>query len=217
MDIHKEGKNWVFGFLLFYVGMVLLLSWNDSFLAIPISLILGVFFLLILNFFRNPDRPIYSKDDRILYSPADGKIVVIEKTYEDEYFKDEKIQISIFMNPLNVHVNRYPVSGTVMYSKYHPGKYLVAWHPKASKENERTTVVLRRKDGKEILIRQIAGAVARRICNYAQEGQAVEQGEDQGFIKFGSRVDLFLPLNSSIKVEMNQIVKGNIDEIAHLD
>ena len=215
MYIHKEGKNWVLGTLIFYVLCVLTLNYFGSIWAIPVALILGVLFLLILNFFRNPDRAIKQIDDSKVLCPADGKVVVIEKVTENEYFKSERIQVSVFMNPLNVHVNRYPISGEVVYSKYHKGKYLVAWHPKASTENERTTVVVKRlSDGSEILLRQIAGALAKRICNYAIEGQNVTQGDDQGFIKFGSRVDLFLPLNAQINVEVGQIVKGNRDVIA---
>lgn len=216
MYIHKEGKNWVLGTLIVYVGSVLTLNSIGSIWAIPVALIFGIMFLLILNFFRNPDRKIAQIDDSKIICPADGKVVVIEKVFENEYFKSERIQVSVFMNPLNVHVNRYPISGNVVYSKYHKGKYLVAWHPKASTENERTTVVIKRKsDGSEVMLRQIAGALAKRICNYAIEGQDVTQGDDQGFIKFGSRVDLYLPLNAQISVEIGQIVKGNRDIIAN--
>lgn len=167
---------------------------------------LGVL-ILILQFFRNPKRLVMPNFDEIL-APVDGKVVVIEEVEETEYFKEKRRQVSIFMSPLNVHVTRYAASGTITFSKYHPGKYLVAWHPKSSTENERTTVVIHTPKFGEILYRQIAGALARRIVNYAEEGEQVVQGEDAGFIKFGSRVDLFLPLDSKICVSLNQTVKG---------
>lgn len=180
-----------------------------------VSILSLVFFLLILQFFRNPSREIHVADDKIVYAPADGKVVVIEQTHEDEYFKDKRLQVSIFMSPTNVHVNRNPISGTVNYFKYHPGKYLVAWHPKSSSENERTTMVI--DNGKEeVLLRQIAGALAKRIVAYVKEGDEVNQGADFGFIKFGSRVDLFLPLDAKIEVEMGQKVRGNKTIIARL-
>ncbi|HMW38381.1 MAG: phosphatidylserine decarboxylase family protein [Saprospiraceae bacterium] len=212
--IHKEGLTWVTGSLIVYLLIVLLLSYMNSFLLWPAAIILGVLLFLVVNFFRNPERIVAKVSDDLVYCPADGKVVVIEKTFESEYFKDERLQVSVFMNPLNVHVNRYPWSGTVSYSRYHPGKFLVAWHPKSSTENERTTVVIKRKDGQEILMRQIAGALAKRICCYSKEGDQAEQGADMGFIKFGSRVDLYLPLNSEIKVSIDQVVKGNVDVIA---
>ena len=163
--------------------------------------------IMILQFFRNPKR-IISPDNNKILSPVDGKVVVIESVFEKEYFKDNRRQVSIFMSPLNVHVTRYPISGKVSYTKYHPGKYLVAWHPKSSEENERTTVVINSTEYGEILYRQVAGALARRIVNYAKEGDEVNQGDDAGFIKFGSRVDLFLPLNLPINVVLNQVAKG---------
>ena len=163
--------------------------------------------IMILQFFRNPKR-IISPDNNKILSPVDGKVVVIESVFEKEYFKDNRRQVSIFMSPLNIHVTRYPISGKVIYSKYHPGKYLVAWHPKSSEENERTTVVIKSTEYGEILYRQVAGALARRIVNYAKEGDEVNQGDDAGFIKFGSRVDLFLPLNLPINVVLNQVAKG---------
>jgi len=174
-----------------------------------------VLLLLVLQFFRNPKRttPINEKH---LISPVDGKVVIVEEVFEKEYFKDTRLQVSIFMSPLNVHVTRYAMSGTVKFSKYHPGKYLVAWHPKSSELNERTTIVLENESFGEILYRQIAGAVARRIVNYAQEGTQVVQGEDAGFIKFGSRVDLFLPLNTQLNVKVNDVVKGGVQTIAHI-
>ncbi|AZQ45034.1 phosphatidylserine decarboxylase family protein [Nonlabens ponticola] len=171
-------------------------------------LLLAAFVLIIiLQFFRNPSRKTIL-DDTTIVSPVDGKVVVIEKVTENEYFKDERIMISVFMSPLNVHVTRYPVGGKVAYSKYHPGKYLVAWHPKASEENERTTVVINHKNTAQILYRQIAGALAKRIVNYATQDDSIVQGADSGFIKFGSRVDVYLPLDAIITVELNQKLKG---------
>jgi phosphatidylserine decarboxylase len=174
-----------------------------------------VLLILVLQFFRNPKRNT-PKNEKHLISPVDGKVVIVEEVFEKEYFKDKRLQVSIFMSPLNVHVTRYAMSGTVKFSKYHPGKYLVAWHPKSSELNERTTIVLENESFGEILYRQIAGAVARRIVNYAQEGTQVVQGEDAGFIKFGSRVDLFLPLNTQLNVKVNDVVKGGIQTIAHI-
>lgn len=171
--------------------------------------------VIILQFFRNPSRKTNTNEAHIV-SPVDGKVVVIEEVYEPEYFKDKRLQVSIFMSPINVHVTRYPLSGIVKFSKYHPGKYLVAWHPKASEENERTTVVVESPVVGEVLYRQIAGALARRIVNYAKKDMQVVQGTDAGFIKFGSRVDLFLPLSASINVELNQVVRGAEDCIATL-
>ncbi len=173
-----------------------------------IQIITLVLLLLILQFFRNPNRKI-NPNEKVVLAPVDGKVVVIEEVFEDEYFKDKRVQVSIFMSPINVHVTRYAVSGKIKYSKYHPGKYLVAWHPKASTENERTTVVIESKEFGEILYRQIAGALARRIVNYAEEGTHVRQGDDAGFIKFGSRVDLFFPLGTKIEVKLQQNAVGN--------
>jgi phosphatidylserine decarboxylase len=169
--------------------------------------------LLVLQFFRNPKR-ITPRNKNLLIAPVDGKVVIIEEVYEKEYFKDMRLQISIFMSPLNVHVTRYPMDGKVQFSKYHPGKYLVAWHPKSSELNERTTIVLKNDVFGEIIYRQIAGAVARRIVNYAKEGMEVKQGDDAGFIKFGSRVDLFLPLGTPLSIKLNDIVKGGVQSIA---
>lgn len=169
--------------------------------------------IFFLQFFRNPVRVIGKADNGLVYAPADGKVVVIEETEETEYLKERRIQVSIFMSPLNVHVNRNPVGGKVEYYKYHPGKYLVAWHPKSSVENERTTVVYN-SGGRKLLMRQIAGAVARRIVCYLKEGQEVSQGGEMGFIKLGSRVDLFLPLGAKIEVKMGDVVKGNETLIA---
>jgi phosphatidylserine decarboxylase len=172
-----------------------------------------IILVLILQFFRNPKRKTQINDSLII-SPVDGKVVAVEKVYEKEYFRDDRIQVSIFMSPLNVHVTRYAIGGIIKFSKYHPGKYLVAWHPKSSELNERTTVVIENENFGRILYRQIAGAIAKRIVNYAKVDSKVVQGEDAGFIKFGSRVDLFLPLDSKIKVKINQMVVGGIDTIA---
>ena len=174
-----------------------------------------VLLVVVLQFFRNPKRATL-KNDRHIVAPVDGKVVVIEEVFEKEYFKDNRLQVSIFMSPINVHVTRYAISGKVIFSKYHPGKFLVAWHPKSSEENERTTVVLENKHVGQILYRQIAGALARRIINYAEAGMEVTQGEDAGFIKFGSRVDLFFPVGTKINLELNQVVKGGIDCIAEI-
>ncbi|NNF20049.1 MAG: phosphatidylserine decarboxylase family protein [Flavobacteriaceae bacterium] len=206
---HKEGQKIILitFFLLstiivlahFYVGI----SWVKT----AVQLAALVFLVAILQFFRNPKRVADKNFDEIL-APVDGKVVVIEEVEENEYFKDKRLQVSIFMSPVNVHVTRYPASGQIKFSKYHPGKYLVAWHPKSSEENERTTVVINTPKFGDVLYRQIAGAMARRIVNYAEVGESVVQGEDAGFIKFGSRVDLFLPLNSVVTVKLNQKVKG---------
>ena len=212
---HKEGyKIIIISFII--VVLINLISKeliNNSIINYSIGILTIFGLVLILQFFRNPKRSTLLNDSLII-SPVDGKVVVIKKVYEKEYFKDDRIQVSIFMSPLNVHVTRYANSGIVKFSKYHPGKYLVAWHPKSSELNERTTVVVDNKKFGEVLYRQIAGAIARRIVNYAKVGDSVTQGEDAGFIKFGSRVDLFLPLDSKIKVEIDELVVGGIDTIA---
>ncbi len=216
MRLHREG-NVIIALTCLILGAIMLLvffflpDWA-FYIFIPISLIiLG----LVVQFFRNPERKIPTVDERLVFAPADGKVVVIEEAEENEYFKDKRMQVSIFMSPLNVHVNRNPISGMVKYFKYHPGKYLVAWHPKSSTENERTTSVL--DNGKhEILLRQIAGALAKRIVNYLKVGDQVEQGSELGFIKFGSRMDIFLPLGTEILVNLEQPVKGNLTRIARL-
>jgi len=172
-------------------------------------------FVTIVQFFRNPHFDI-TIDEKTVLCPADGKVVVIEETTETEFLKDKRIQVSVFMSPINVHVNRNPISGVVKYFKYHPGKYLVAWHPKSSTENERTTVVTENANGTQVLFRQIAGALARRIVWYVKEGDKVQQGEQFGFIKFGSRVDVFLPLGSKINVEIGEVVKGGRTVLAEL-
>lgn len=175
--------------------------------------VLIIILLLILQFFRNPRRHTLKNDTKII-SPADGKIVIIKKVTEREYFKKKCLQISIFMSPINVHVTRYPIGGKIVYSKYHPGKYLFAWHPKSSEKNERTTIVVENKKIGKILYRQIAGALARRIVNYAKTNETAIQGEDAGFIKFGSRIDLFLPINCKINVNLNEKVRGGESIIA---
>ncbi|MBE0423510.1 MAG: phosphatidylserine decarboxylase family protein [Lutibacter sp.] len=214
---HKEGFKIII-IVTFIVGLGILaidklveLIWLNKLLSL---LLLG-FYVLILQFFRNPKRHTMLNDSYII-APVDGKVVVIEEVFEKEYFNEKRLQVSIFMSPINVHVTRYPIGGEVVYSKYHPGKYLVAWHPKASEANERTTVVISNKFSGEILYRQIAGALARRIVNYAKPQMKVVQGSDAGFIKFGSRVDLFLPLNAVIKVNLNDKIKGGEQIIATL-
>ncbi|WP_411274125.1 phosphatidylserine decarboxylase family protein [Daejeonella sp.] len=218
MTIHKEGYSSIalcvlFIFILNAIIQYLLpdlnwLHWTIYFLSF-------VLFVIVLQFFRSPNIILQRNDEQVI-CPADGKVVVIEETEETEFLKDRRIQISVFMSPINVHVNRNPISGKVIFSKYHPGKFLVAWHPKSSTENERTTVVVENSNGVSVLFRQIAGALARRIVCYSKEGDEAVQGEQFGFIKFGSRVDLFLPLGSEINVELNQMVKGGITVLAHL-
>ena len=207
---HKEGAKIIFITLLIVVAIIFL---TDAFVSInwlrtALYLFALVILVLVLQFFRNPTRVADNSDNHIL-APVDGKVVVIEEVFEPEYFKDKRLMVSIFMSPINVHVTRYCVNGIVKYSKYHPGKYLVAWHPKASEENERTTVVINNRVYGEILYRQIAGALARRIVNYAQEGMRVVQGKDAGFIKFGSRVDIYLPLGTEINVKLGDKAIGN--------
>ncbi len=206
---HREGQKIILTTFFIVCAIVFISQFYIDILWIRLGLqILSVvILLLILQFFRNPKRLAIKSFDKIL-APVDGKVVIIEEVEETEYFKDRRIQVSIFMSPTNVHVTRYPVSGSIKYSKYHPGKYLVAWHPKSSLENERTTVVINTPKFGNIMYRQIAGAMARRIINYAEEGHSIQQGDDAGFIKFGSRVDLFLPLDSAVTVELNQKVIG---------
>ncbi|WKK64969.1 phosphatidylserine decarboxylase family protein [Lutimonas zeaxanthinifaciens] len=206
---HKEGFKIILISALIVVGGILLIDnfITNYWIQKSLMILLLVFFILILQFFRDPKRKTVLDDNHII-APADGKVVVIEEVVEKEYFKDKRRQISIFMSPLNVHVTRYPVSGVVKFSKYHPGKYLVAWHPKSSEENERTTIVVENKVSGEILYRQIAGAMARRIVNYAKKNKQVIQGEDAGFIKFGSRIDIFVPLDMKIEVKLDQKTRG---------
>ena len=218
MTIHREGHTILFILLivLFALNWVVFAYYPQSPLIQNSAILVSViFYLLILQFFRNPLFEI-SKNSKHVLAPADGKVVVIEETEEIEYFKARRKQISIFMSPVNVHVNRAPVSGVISFFKYHPGKYLVAWHPKSSVENERTTVAVRMQDGAEVLFRQIAGALARRIKWYIHEGQPIEQGQEFGFIKFGSRVDVFLPLDATITVKVGEITKGGRTIIAEL-
>ena len=214
---HKEGQKIILISFIIIVGVFLLIDnvITIGWLRTTLMIILLVLLVLILQFFRNPKRYTVNNDNHVL-SPVDGKVVVIEEVYEGEYFKENRLQVSVFMSPLNVHVTRYPVNGKVLFSKYHPGKYLVAWHPKASEENERTTVVVENKVYGKVLYRQIAGALAKRIVNYAEADQHVIQGSDSGFIKFGSRVDLFLPLDTNIKVTLNQKVLGGESIIAEI-
>jgi len=212
---HKEGaQSILIGTIV--TAIVLLLSdkfIDTNWIKMTIQITTLLLLIIILQFFRNPKRNFILDKNQIL-SPVDGKVVVIEEVYEGEYFKEKRIQVSIFMSPINVHVTRYGLSGLVKFSKYHPGKFLVAWHPKASEENERTTIVIENKTFGEVLYRQIAGALARRIVNYAKEGMQVVQGEDAGFIKFGSRVDVFLPLGTPINVVLNQKAIGGKTIIA---
>ena len=212
---HKEGHTIILIFLFAVIADILLLEYilDDGLIKIILQSVSILILLLILQFFRNPVRNTIINEKHII-SPVDGKVVNIEKVYEKEYFKDERLQVSIFMSPFNVHVTRYPISGKVKFSKYHPGEYLVAWHPKSSEKNERTTIVLENEVVGEILYRQIAGALARRIVNYAEVGENVTQGKDAGFIKFGSRVDLFLPVDSSLNIEINQHLRGGEDIIS---
>ena len=212
--LHKEGQQIILVSLIIIGGIFLLIdSIEIPWLIRTIQIILLGVLILILQFFRNPKRHTIL-DDTTVVSPVDGKVVVIEEVEENEYFKDKRLQVSIFMSPINVHVTRYPIGGKVLFSKYHPGKYLVAWHPKSSEENERTTIVVENSTVGKILYRQIAGALARRIVNYAKKDQKVIQGNDAGFIKFGSRVDLFLPLGTKVQVKLNQKVKGGESIIA---
>lgn len=214
---HKEGAKIILFSLLIAVSIILGVEYLIS---IPwvvklVQIVTLLFLVIVLQFFRNPKRTLDDIADHLILAPVDGKVVVIEEVYEPEYFKDKRLMVSIFMSPINVHVTRYALNGTVKYSKYHPGKYLVAWHPKASEENERTTVVIDNPVYGEVMYRQIAGALAKRIVNYAKVGHRVNQGEDAGFIKFGSRVDLYLPLGTNVNVVLNQKARGNKTVIAN--
>ena len=211
---HKEGHLIILYTFLLIALITFLLDFfiENEILKYILQIFCLLILILILQFFRNPKRKFNLNPEKVL-SPVDGKIVAIEEVFENEYFNDKRLQVSIFMSPINVHVTRYPIGGEVLYSKYHPGKYLVAWHPKSSEKNERTTIVINNKNIGKILYRQIAGLLARRIVNYAKVEENVIQGDDAGFIKFGSRVDLFLPLNAKINVKINQNVKGGIDFI----
>lgn len=215
LHFHREGyKIIAITFAIVIAGILL----SDNYIQLfwfskSIQVILLIFLVLILQFFRNPKRVTQLNEDHIV-APVDGKVVVIEEVEEPEFFQDKRLQVSIFMSPINVHVTRYALGGVVKYSKYHPGKYLVAWHPKSSTENERTTIVVENKTFGPVLYRQIAGALAKRIVNYAVEGEKVVQGTDAGFIKFGSRVDVFLPLNTKLNVKIGDTVKGGVQVIA---
>ncbi len=216
MTIHREGRTLLLILLLAFISLHVLL---DYFFDPGLNLLVGFFsvplFLLILQFFRSPSLNVSTHEKQVL-APADGKVVVIEETEEAEYFKGKKRQVSIFMSPLNVHINRMPVEGRINYYRYHPGKYLVAWHPKSSEENERTTIVAAMKNGTEILFRQIAGALARRIKCYVKENDYLKQGDEFGFIKFGSRVDVFLPLDAVVKIKLGEKTRGGKTVIAEL-
>lgn len=218
MSIHKEGRKLLFWLLLVLVAvnvaLVQLLPEMETLQNVAL-LVSVIIYLLILQFFRNPFVAL-PKEDNLVFAPADGKVVVIEETEETEYLKEKRKQVSIFMSPFNVHVNRSPIAGVVEFFKYHPGKYLVAWHPKSSTENERTTMVVRHQNGTKLLVRQIAGALARRIKWYVKEGSPVPQGGEFGFIKFGSRVDIFLPLDAEVLVSLDEKTKGGRTPIARL-
>ena len=220
MKLHREGFSilLISLFISIAIGITnyLLFSSECLWLFISIEALNLVLLLLIVQFFRIPKRYKDYESDQIV-CPADGEVVVIEETLETEYFNDKRIQISIFMSPLNVHANYYPINGTVCYQKYHPGKFLVAWHPKSSTENERTSMVIKTADGSEILVRQIAGAMARRICYYNEIGSVAKQGEEFGFIKFGSRIDVFLPLNTILSIEIGEKVQGKLSILGKLN
>ncbi|MXV49837.1 phosphatidylserine decarboxylase family protein [Pedobacter sp. HMF7647] len=219
MKFHKEGYTSLALCILFIFVLNAFVHyyWSEiTWLKWLIYIVSFLLFVTIVQFFRSPNRAVALHDDHVI-CPADGKVVVIEETEETEYLKDKRIQISIFMSPVNVHVNRNPVSGIVKYFKYHPGKYLVAWHPKSSTENERTTVVTETAAGTPVLFRQIAGALARRIVWYVKEGDKVEQGNQFGFIKFGSRVDVFLPLGTKVNVNIGDVVKGGVTVLAEFN
>ena len=214
---HKEGFFIILFTFLFTAGIalgadffidILWLKWGMQIVALSLLII-------VLQFFRNPKRSTPINTDHVI-APVDGKVVVIEEVFEKEFFNEKRLQVSVFMSPINVHVTRYPVAGQVVFSKYHPGKFLVAWHPKSSEENERTTVVVNSKNFGDVLHRQIAGALARRIVNYAEKGQQVTQGSDSGFIKFGSRVDVFLPIGTKLDVKLNDVVKGGSSILASI-
>ncbi|NBV30593.1 MAG: phosphatidylserine decarboxylase family protein [Chitinophagaceae bacterium] len=216
MTLHREGRGTILTvtLLVAFINGLVFSTVTSSWISFLVAAVSLLFWIFILSFFRIPSRKLTIQDN-VIIAPADGEVVVIEEVQADEYFLDRRIQVSIFMSPFNVHVNRNPVSGEVVYSQYHPGKYLVAWHPKSSTENERHSVVYRTQ-GKEILVKQIAGALAKRIVNYLQPGQTVKQTEEMGFIKFGSRVDLLLPLDAKIQVQMGDKPKGGVTVIATL-
>ena len=218
MRIHKEGLKMIPLMAVLTGGLYVLLYWLVPvfIIRVIIAVIAVVFMMLVVRFFRDP-RVITPEKEGVIYAPAEGKVVVIERVYEGEYHKEDRVQVSIFMSPLNVHVNRSPVKGKIDFFQYHPGKFLVAWHPKSSTDNERTSIGFKAENGVNILMRQIAGAVARRIAFYPKVGNTVNQGTSVGFIRFGSRVDLFLPLDAVIKVKTGDLTKAGETEVAHLD
>ena len=219
MKFHKEGIPSLIITILFITVLNALTHYflDEYVIALYFGYLVSTFlFVVILQFFRNPNRNRIQKDGHII-SPADGKVVVIEEVEETEYFNKKRLQVSVFMSPVNVHINRYPISGKLKYYKYHPGLFLVAWHPKSSTDNERTTTVVEDNKGRSILFRQVAGALARRIVFYGKENEEVQQNEECGFIKFGSRVDLYLPLDAKINVKLDQVVKGGITSIAQFN
>lgn len=216
LTIHKAGKTTTFYAVILFIALTITTFLFTNIYLILLLILSGIWMVFCLNFFRNPTRPVPDQNNNLINCPADGEVVVIEKTFESEVLNKEMWQISIFMSPLNVHVNRSPLAGIISYFKYHKGKFLVAWHPKSSTDNERTTIVIDHKSGQQVLVRQIAGAVARRIIAYIQPQQQVDSGEEIGFIRFGSRVDVFLPLESNIVVKKGQKVFGNKDVLAEL-
>jgi len=218
MKFHKEGWPSLLIVLVFsaIITFIARYFFPQFIIAQGFAYLLSAFLIVtILQFFRNPKR-VFTTGENLIIAPADGKVVVIEETEEGEYFKDKRLQVSIFMSPINVHINRYPISGKVAFFKYHPGKFLAAWEPKSSTDNERTTIVVEHKNGKKILFRQIAGALARRIVWYCKEGDEAEQCGEMGFIKFGSRVDLFLPIGTKLNVKLNDVVKGSQSVIGEI-
>lgn len=218
VGIHKEGyKILAFSFLaLLVINILAFLIWKEyPIIKWAFVTVSTMFYVFLLFFFRLPERN-FAADPGLIYAPADGKVVVIEETMVEEYFGDTRLQVSIFMSPFNMHSNRYPVAGKVKYVCYHPGNYMVAWHPKSSELNERSTIVIEKEDGTEIMVRQIAGAVARRIVTYSKENENVEQGSELGFIKFGSRVDIFLPVGTEVEIPILQHVRANKTIIAKL-
>ena len=211
MKFHKEGYPTLLVAIVFIISLILFIHYfffEYTTFRYSVYIISAFLLLIVLQFFRSPEINNISLDDTKVVCPADGKVVVIEEVEESEFYKNKRIQVSVFMSPVNVHINRYPISGIIRYIKYHPGKYLVAWHPKSSIENERSSIVIETKSGKSLLLRQIAGALARRIVYYCKENQEVKQGSELGFIKFGSRVDVFFPMDAQIHVKLNQKVRG---------
>ncbi len=217
MKLHHEGMTYILVSMILWIGstIAMVMFFDYTWPTFLVSAFFLFFVIVFLQFFRKPLRK-PTLGSNLIVSPCDGKVVVIEKVFESEYLKTDVFQLSIFMSPVNVHINWFPTDGVVEYVQYHPGKYLVAWHPKSSTENERSTVVVKRGDGKKILVRQIAGILARKICYYAKVNMVAKQGKEMGFIKFGSRVDVFLPLDAKIKVQLNQKVTGSIDTLAEL-